>query len=175
MPKLPSVTPSFLPRSAQSETRSRGARFKEADFKKLIRSMGLKVTAQRLLILQCLHDGEKTAIDRHVTAQELFDKVYAKDKGIGFATVYRFLRALADAQLVTEVRLGGQASRYELTSKHHHDHLSCTVCGLICEFENDKIELLQIQVAGQLGFTLTHHVLELYGLCPQCQKLQRSP
>jgi Fur family ferric uptake transcriptional regulator len=88
---------------------------------------------------------------------------------VGFATVYRFLRDLANKNFVTEVRMGGQASRYELTTKEHHDHLTCTGCGKIVEFENKKIEKLQEQVAEYFGFVLTNHILELYGLCSSCQ------
>jgi len=159
-----------LPRHSDGETVKKSERFINEDFKKMIRSMNLKITDQRMLILACLHDGEKKSGDRHVTAQELFEKASLKDSSVGFATVYRFLRALADHELVTEVRMGGQSSRYELTPKEHHDHLTCTKCGKICEFENDKIEKLQVQVASHFGFKLTNHILELYGICPDCQK-----
>jgi Fur family transcriptional regulator, ferric uptake regulator len=140
------------------------------EFKKMIRSMGLKVTDQRLCIFACLAASQKSYDERHVTAQALFERCHKKDSTIGFATVYRFLRELAANELVTEVRMGGQASRYELTTKEHHDHLTCTSCGHISEFENEKIEKLQQQVATQFGFKLTGHILELYGLCQNCQK-----
>ena len=159
-----------LPAHQTSETIKKNERFQIDDFKKMIRSMGLKITDQRLLIMQCLHVADKKAGDRHVTAQELFEKVSIKDSSVGFATVYRFLRDLAAHELVTEVRMGGQASRYELTPKEHHDHLTCTKCGKICEFENQKIEDLQAEVARHFGFQLTGHVLELFGVCPSCQK-----
>jgi Fur family transcriptional regulator, ferric uptake regulator len=159
-----------LPRHSEAETHKKNERFKNDDFKKMIRSMNLKITDQRLLILDCLCDSENKSGQRHITAQELFEKTSNKDASIGFATVYRFLRALADHELVTEVRMGGLASRYELTPKDHHDHLTCTSCGKICEFENEKIEKLQLQVASSFGFKLTNHILELYGVCPDCQK-----
>jgi Fur family ferric uptake transcriptional regulator len=66
--------------------------------------------------------------------------------------------------------MGGMPARYELTPKSHHDHLTCTQCGTIIEFENRDIEQLQILVARNNGFQLTGHVLELYGICPGCQK-----
>lgn len=140
------------------------------DFKKMIRTMGLKVTNPRLSILTCLYESQKTYTERHITAQALFERCHKKDSSIGFATVYRFLRELSEHAFVTEVRMGGQPSRYELTTKEHHDHLTCTSCGHISEFENDKIEKLQQQVAAQFGFKLTGHILELYGLCQNCQK-----
>lgn len=159
----------MLPRPLEQSTVKKQERYKTEDFKKIIRSMGLKVTAQRLLIISLLHDCESKSGERHVTAQELFEKVSKNDTKIGFATVYRFLRDLADKSVVTEVRMGGQPSRYELSSREHHDHLTCTKCGRICEFENKKIENLQIQVAEYFGFKLLNHVLELYGICPSCQ------
>jgi Fur family transcriptional regulator, ferric uptake regulator len=159
-----------LPIQTDSDVIKLGEKNKTDEFKKVIRSMNLKVTDQRLLILESLFHSHKKSGERHVTAQELFEKVVSRDGSLGFATVYRFLRELADHAVVTEVRMGGQPSRYELTPKEHHDHLTCTKCGLICEFENDKIEKIQLQVAAHFGFQLTGHVLELYGVCPKCQK-----
>ncbi|MBC7465293.1 MAG: transcriptional repressor [Bdellovibrio sp.] len=163
------TVPGLLPRQNENQIITKNERFQNDDFKKMIRSMGLKITDQRMLILRCMHDADVMSGERHVTAQELFEKVAAVDSGVGFATVYRFLRNLAEKSFVTEVRMGGQPSRYELTSQEHHDHLTCTKCGKICEFENEKIEKLQAQVAEHFGFVLTSHILELYGVCPSCQ------
>lgn len=135
------------------------------DLRRIIRALNLKITEPRLLILQALQSGRV-----HVTAQEVFEQVLKIDSTVGFATVYRFLRKLSETGHVTEVRMGGMPARYELTPKKHHDHMTCTHCGKICEFENQKIEKLQALVADTLGFILTHHVLELYGICPECQR-----
>lgn len=135
--------------------------------KQVIRDLGLKVTQQRLIILSSILQGRD-----HVTAQEVFESVIKQSPEIGFATVYRFLRTLCDHNYVTEVRMGGLPARYEWAKKQHHDHLTCTRCRKICEFENAGIEELQKKVAESFGFILTHHILELYGLCPQCQAKQ---
>ena len=133
-------------------------------FKRMIRQMGLKVTQQRIAILETLSGGRA-----HVTAQEVFEVVNSKYPEIGFATVYRFLRKMAEQNMVTEVRMGGLPARYELTPRRHHDHLTCVSCGQIVEFESQQIETLQELVAKAHNFRLTHHVLELYGQCPECQ------
>lgn len=138
----------------------------EEKFKQMIRHLHLKVTDQRLLILKSLSSGQRT----HVTAQEVYEMVNKIDPSVGFATVYRFLRKLTEASMVTEVRMGGQPARYEITPNSHHDHLTCTHCGKIVEFENQDIERLQNEVAIKFGFELTSHVLELYGICSQCHK-----
>ncbi|NCN40109.1 transcriptional repressor [bacterium] len=137
---------------------------KKQNFRRMVREMGLKVTQQRLAILEALSGGQA-----HVTAQEVFEEVHETHPEIGFATVYRFLRKMAESEMVTEVRMGGLPARYELTPRRHHDHLTCTSCGLIVEFEKPEIEKLQEEVAQSQGFELTSHVLELYGLCPRCK------
>lgn len=153
----------LLPRQQDDDMIVYRDELNESELKRIIRALNLKVTTQRMAILKALHEGF-----RHVTAQELFEKVNGDNPEIGFATVYRFLRTLNDGNFVSEVRMGGLPARYELNSKTHHDHLTCVRCGKICEFENKTIESLQEKVAKQFGFQLTHHVLELYGVCPAC-------
>jgi len=144
-------------------------RFAEAgqdlnQIKKVVRNIGLKVTQQRLLILETILKGRT-----HVTAQEVYEAVARRAPDIGFATVYRFLRTLCQHNYMTEVRMGGLPARYEWANKKHHDHLTCVRCRRICEFENQEIESLQLKIAGQLGFILTSHILEMFGICPECQ------
>ena len=137
----------------------------DEELKAIIRDLSLKVTSQRITILRSLIEGRD-----HVTAQELYETVSKVDASLGFATVYRFLRTLAENKLVTEVRMGGIPARYEWTKKKsHHDHITCQNCGKICEFENLDIERMQVEIAKSLGFILTDHVLELYGVCSDCQ------
>lgn len=137
----------------------------DESLKKIIREMGLKVTGQRMAILRSLSKGRA-----HRSAQEVFESVSKNHAEIGFATVYRFLRDLSTRGFVTEVRMGGLPARYELTPKSHHDHLTCVQCSKIVEFENADIERLQQVIAQKNGFTLTGHVLELYGVCPDCSQ-----
>ncbi|MGE3973996.1 MAG: Fur family transcriptional regulator [Bdellovibrionales bacterium] len=132
--------------------------------KKVVRAIGLKVTQQRLFILETILKGSI-----HVTAQEVFESVLRKAPDIGFATVYRFLRTLCEHGYMTEVRMGGLPARYEWAQRRHHDHLTCTRCRKICEFENEQIEKLQSDIAEQFGFVLTNHILELYGVCAECR------
>ncbi len=153
-----------LPRQKSNETTLiKSEKADNKDFKKIVRDMGLKVTHQRLAILETLNRGRK-----HVTAQEVFETVSQRDPEIGFATVYRFLKKLTEHKFASEVRMGGLPARYELSPKRHHDHLTCTECGRICEFENTSIESMQEKVASEFGFHLTGHVLELYGVCSSC-------
>ena len=154
-----------LPVSSAQELLARSpSRGEKIPNKKIIRDLGLKVTSQRLLILDVIRSGPS-----HFTAQDVYENVSVKNPNVGFATVYRFLRTLSEHTFVTEVRMGGMPARYEWAGKRHHDHLTCTTCAKIVEFENTEIERLQAKVAKEFGFLLTDHLLELYGVCPECR------
>lgn len=130
---------------------------------------GLRSTAQRRLIVEIFLAGSS-----HITIEDLLREVRAQDRGIGYATVYRTLKLLAECGVASERRFGDRLSRYELADEEddHHDHLICTVCSSITEFEEPRIEKLQDAVAARYKFKLVSHKLEMYGVCAACQKTQ---
>lgn len=129
---------------------------------------GLKSTRQRSLIIDTFFD-----LDGHHTVEDLWSKVRQQDPRVSVATVYRTMKLLSECGLAHARNFGDGQTRYEAAAgRHHHDHLICTRCGLIVEFENDKIEQLQDAIARKHGFTVISHKMELYGLCRTCQGAQ---
>lgn len=127
---------------------------------------GLKSTRQRSLIVDTFF-----GMSGHHSVEELWAKVRQQDPRVSVATVYRTMRLLSDCGLAQSRNFGDGQTRYEaVVGRHHHDHLICTRCGTIIEFENDRIEAMQEVVARKHGFKVTSHKLELYGLCHDCQK-----
>ncbi len=130
---------------------------------------GLRTTDQRKLIVETFFRA-----DNHVSIEELLAQVRSKDRRVGYATVYRTLKLLADCGVANERRFGDGLTRYELADDvTHHDHLICLDCGDITEFEEPRIEELQEQVARKYGFELRSHKHEMYGICPRCQTRKR--
>ena len=128
---------------------------------------GLKQSKQRNIIIEYFLD-----LDDHVSAEDLH--AYAKDQGAsaGMATIYRTLNLLKDAGLVEQKQFADGKAVFELNRPDaHHDHLICTQCGKVIEFESDEIERLQEEVAKKYGMKLTHHSLDLFGVCvkPKCK------
>jgi len=127
---------------------------------------GLKSTRQRSLIIDTFFD-----MKGHLSVEDLWTKVRALDSKVSVATVYRTMKLLNECGLAHSRNFGDGQTRYEAAiGRHHHDHLICTRCGTIVEFENDRIEQLQDAVARKHGFTVTSHKMELYGLCRNCQR-----
>jgi Fur family ferric uptake transcriptional regulator len=129
-----------------------------------LEAKGLRRTRQRDAIADLFLRTED-----HLTSDELHQLVAKQHPSIGLATVYRTLKLFVEAGIASERTFRDGVSRYEVRQPHH-DHLICTSCGEILEFENEEIERLQEQVARRRGFRLTAHRLELYGVCRACQE-----
>ena len=137
----------------------------ERKFSDYLKQKGLRVTPQRLKILEAFLQA-----DDHVSMEELFLMVRAKDSTIGQVTVYRTLKLLCDAGLASAVNFEEGMVRYEPLSMQHHDHLVCEKCGKKIEFVNDAIEHLQEKVCRVHDFIPTSHHMVLYGICAECRK-----
>ena len=131
---------------------------------------GLRSTDQRKLIVETFFRAAN-----HVSIEELLAQVRERDPRVGYATVYRTLKLLAECGVANERRFGDGLTRYELADDTtHHDHLICVECADIVEFEEPAVEELQERVARRYGFELRSHKHELYGVCPRCQAKRRG-
>ena len=140
----------------------------KGQWSKYLRRHRLKTTHQRELIVD-----EFFRSTGHISVEDLLARVRNEKEHIGYATVYRTLKLLADCGLAAARQFGDGQTRYEVADETHHDHLICVQCGLILEFENDEIEKLQDEMALRLGgFKVVRHKLELYGLCPKAMGLK---
>jgi Fur family ferric uptake transcriptional regulator len=104
----------------------------------------------------------------HVTSDEIFQRVRDAHPNIGYTTVYRTLKLLCDAGLANERHFDEGITRYEIEHEHH-DHLVCTRCGKIIEFECAMIEATQNEIAKRYDFRVLRHRHELYGHCADCR------
>ncbi len=135
------------------------------NFKKSVSKIGLKNSIQKDYILKILYFSTE-----HLTVEEISNKIKIDYKvSIGIATVYRAMKFFYDMKLVHQLDIGDGIVRYELNLSNYHDHLICTSCGKIIEFEDDLIELNQIKIAEKNNFILKEHVMTIYGLCEDCQ------
>ncbi|MEX0943190.1 MAG: ferric iron uptake transcriptional regulator [Pseudomonadales bacterium] len=130
-----------------------------------LKEAGLKITLPRLKILQILESSKV----HHLSAEDVYKRLLQNNEEIGLATVYRVLTQFEEAGLVVRHHFEGGHSVFELATDEHHDHIVCVKCGRVEEFSDDQIEARQRTIAKQLGFELTDHNLNMYGLCPTCR------
>lgn len=117
------------------------------------------MTGPRRVIAQLL-----SVADDHPDVEELHRRAVEIDSRISIATVYRTVRLFDDAGILERHDFGDGRARYEMVPEEHHDHLIDLRTGRVIEFQNDRIEELQREIARRLGYRLADHRLELYGI-----------
>lgn len=122
------------------------------------RSRGLRLTGQRLAICEAI---SRTG---HQSADQIHAAMIESHPRVSIATVYRTLRLLSEAGVIEEHRFGEGRSQFEIGGRPHHDHLIDAENGAIIEFCDPEIERLQEAIADRLGYRLTGHRLELFGV-----------
>jgi Fur family ferric uptake transcriptional regulator len=120
---------------------------------------GIRMTEQRRVIARVLSDAAD-----HPDVEEVHRRASAVDPKISIATVYRTVRLFGDAGILARHDFGDGRARYEMAPEVHHDHLIDVRSGKVIEFQDERIEKLQREVAERLGFRLVDHRLELYGV-----------
>lgn len=147
-------------------------------FKELLKEKGLKVTNQRLLVLQVLAEHR----DQHMTAEDIFELVKEDYPEIGLATIYRTVQLLLEMQLVDRIMLDDGCVRYEIGdsvtgesgSHHHHHHLICRACGNVLAFRDDLLDALEEHIGREIGFHVMDHEVKFYGICKDCRSKENS-
>jgi Fur family transcriptional regulator, ferric uptake regulator len=140
-------------------------------FQSFLARQGLKLTNERAALLH-----EIFSTHYHFDADELLFKI--KDKGVKIsrATIYRTLELLVKSGMVRRVHLGEDHYHYEyVSSNSHHDHLICTTCGSVIEFNDPLLESRQLEICERKKFTPTFHNLQILGVCGSCRRKGEQP
>jgi len=140
-------------------------------FRQFLATEGLKLTNERVALIE-----EIFATHYHFEADELLAKMKQKGLKISRATVYRTLELLVKSGMVRRVHLGEDHYHYEhVTADSHHDHLICTTCGTVIEFNDEALEKRQLEICERKRFTPTFHNLQILGLCGSCRRKGEQP
>ena len=108
--------------------------------KEMLRTKGYKVTPQRELIFRSFFE-----LGKHVSVEELHEKVREKDRAVGYSTVWRNLKLICQVGLAEEVNIGDGLTRYDRTTAAPHGHLFCRRCKNLLEFNVEQAELFLLE------------------------------
>lgn len=138
----------------------------EGTFLKRLRERGFRLTPQREMVLQAMHE-----VEPHATAEEVYARVSALSSAVDLSTVYRTLELLQELRLVATIDLGDGQLRYELLGLHgQHHHLHCRACGELVRVEQDELQALIDSVVETYGFAAEPEHLIIPGLCEKCRR-----
>jgi Fur family transcriptional regulator, ferric uptake regulator len=119
-------------------------------------------TKQRQLLLEIIYKSQG-----HLDAKELYRLASTKDGSISPATVYRSLNLFKQLGIINQQRLGQVRCTYEINRSSKHQHLVCSVCGKVIDFDCPLYGILE-KVKTEQGFTVTKAEVYLEGYCSQC-------
>jgi len=132
------------------------------EFEQILRSRGYRLTNQRRSIVQELEES------RHLSAEEIYDRVKGGHPELGLSTVYRTLDLLHELGIVRKEDFGEGYSRFELETERMHHHARCRECNKVIEFNEELMEYLALQVERETGFVTDWHEITLHGRCKDC-------
>lgn len=132
--------------------------------REFLRTKGFKMTPQRELIFRSFFE-----MDKHVSVDELYDRVRETDRSVGYSTVWRNLKLICRVGLAQEVNLGDGVTRYDRVTDAPHGHLYCLKCKGLIEFDADQVLDFLTVTAGKHNFAAEAYKIEIQGYCSNCR------
>ncbi len=130
-----------------------------------LRNSGLKITPQRIAIYKYL-----LGTYSHPTAQTIYQEIKKQYPSISFATVYKTLNVLRDANLILEFNVGGDCFRYD-ANVMSHPHFICKTCHEVSDLAMPSDTNFEtILLTANKGFKIDHSDMYLYGVCNICNE-----
>lgn len=133
----------------------------------LLQDSGCRKTKARVAVLEALEKAQ-----RPLAAEEIFLILKEKGYATNLSTVYRTLELMEGKNLVEKSITTGNKGHYQLISRGHKHHLVCTGCHRMVPIDACPLERLEKEIGRDTRFDITGHKLEIYGVCPDCKKIE---
>lgn len=128
-------------------------------------SKGLKVTPQRISILETVH-----RLNNHPTAENIIDEVRQKHPNIATGTVYKVLETLVENDIIKKVKTDKDVMRYDGIIENHH-HLYCSTCDQIEDYHDQELDRLlknYFDTKVLHGFKMEEFIVQIKGKFDTC-------
>lgn len=130
-----------------------------------IKQAGYRLTKSRRAVVQTLLNAEGW-----LRPESILARARRRHPSLGLVTVYRTLNLLSELGCVRRIHLEDGCHGYAATAFEHGHHLVCKHCRQVVEFPGGAdLQPLLERTALKTGFVIEDHMLELLGICPDCQ------
>lgn len=98
-------------------------------------------------------------------------ELITEGRSVGLTSVYRSLNLLVALELAKIVLQPDGSTGFVLAKEGHYHTLVCQNCHKIYEFSScTDLTSLIAKVQAETQFLIKDHLLQLFGLCPECQR-----
>lgn len=132
-----------------------------------LKARGYRITPQRSMILR-----ETISHEDHPTVEQIFERVRSIFPMTSLATIYKTFNMLKEEGEILELAIAGESSRYDAGHPAPHPHLICVRCKKIIDPVIPLFETMPAQLARKYGYRILNHRMDIFGICPDCQKEQ---
>lgn len=138
------------------------------DFPTQLRAAGLRVTKQRLAVLDVVHEHP------HADTQSILDGVRITLQAVSHQAVYDALSDLTSAGLLRRFQPQGSVSLYETRTDDNHHHLACRNCGNVVDVDCAIEQTPCLTPSNDQGFIVDEAEVIYWGTCPQCARTNKQ-
>lgn len=135
------------------------------DIRNKLADKGLKITPQRINILEAIYK-----LNNHPTADNIIEQIRERYPNIATGTVYKVLDTLVENKIISRVKTDRDVMRYDGIIENHH-HLYCSDCDWIEDYVDDELnEILKkyFEKKEFPGFKIEDIVLQIRGKSDKC-------
>jgi Fur family ferric uptake transcriptional regulator len=130
-----------------------------------LRERGFRTGGAREAVIEVLGSDDCCS-----TALEIHERLLARGRRVGLASVYRALELLTEQGFTKRIDVGEATARYEaLHTEGHHHHVVCDDCGRIDTFTDSVLERAITAIENRLGYAVDTHEVVLRGACGDCR------
>lgn len=133
------------------------------ELKKTFKNLGLRMSRQRIAVLEFFEENK----EGHFSLNEIYERIFQKNKNISFTSVYRTCKLLERLGLIRQISFEERHIHYE-SNLTPHLHYQCLICGKIIEENPEWLKKWKKNLDSK-NFLITSYRVQIYGICKDCQ------
>ncbi len=129
---------------------------------KTLRSNGMKITPQRLMIFKILENNTS-----HPSAEDVYKRVKKIYPTVSFTTIYKTLETLKELGEIKELTIDENRKHYDPNTNTHH-HVICSACKKILDIFEDFSLHVKLPDFVNKEYMVNGFQISFYGICKKC-------
>ncbi len=132
-------------------------------FRRYLKSQNLKYTPERADILEAIIERDSV-----FEVEDLMSQMRKRDDGVSTATVYRTIKLLQEAGIITQALFDAKQTHYQLIyGKQPRDYMVCMKTGKHIEFSDNELAAIRDRICNEHGWQPISHRFQIYAISPE--------